>query len=285
MKHLVIGASGQVGGALMQVLYQAGHEAIGTYLTHPIKGLVPLDMTRAADMNALMDREQPDVVWIPGAAPDVDRCEREPAFSYQVNVVGPLNAMERVRRRGIPLVYFSTDYVFDGLAGPYRERDPVSPLQVYGQHKVEAEIGLLTYRDTLVVRPAWIYSEEPNPRNFAYRVLSDLKAGKVIKSALDQVSTPTPAIPLARQALKALQEGQRGILHLAGPERMTRLELVQRLARRGGFSDTPIEAIRVGDLPLPAQRPLQGGLISDFPAYAIRETLEDTDFRQLLTAP
>ncbi|NMP21351.1 SDR family oxidoreductase [Sulfobacillus harzensis] len=285
MKHLVIGASGQVGHALIKALTEAGHAVGGTYLSHPQPGMVMLNMTDRDAVEAAFANEAPDAVWIPGAMPDVDRCEREPEFSYQVNVEGPKNVMAVARRANIPLVYFSTDYVFDGFDGPYRENDAVHPLQVYGQHKVEAEQALLAYGQTLVVRPAWIYSDEPNPRNFVYRVLSDLKAGKPIKSAADQINTPTPAGPLARHALQALLDGHRGVLHLAGPERLTRLAFVERIAQMAGFPTRTIESISVADLPLPAKRPLNGGLISNHPTYAIQDRLEDLDLSPLLTAP
>lgn len=283
MKHLVIGASGQVGHALMRAFAEAGHQAVGTYHSHPTEGLWALDMTDGTAVDAVFDAVRPEAVWIPGAMPDVDRCEREPELSHRVNVEAPIRVMDAARRHGVPLVFFSSDYVFDGVDGPYRESDPVQPLQVYGQHKAEAEAALLTYAESIVVRPAWIYSDEPNPRNFVYRVLADLRDGRPIKSALDQINTPTPAGPLAHHALQALSAGHRGILHLAGPERMTRLELVQRIADRAGHSGAAIEAIRVSDLPLPAKRPLKGGLVSEFPQYAISERLQDMDFRHLLT--
>lgn len=260
-----------------------GDAVVGTYLSHGRGDLIPLDMRDRRQAADLFDRENPDVVWIPGAMPDVDRCEREPEVSHAINVDGPANLLELAAGRRIAVVYFSTDYVFDGVRGPYREGDPPNPLQVYGAHKVEAETVLLEYPETLIVRPAWIYSDELNPRNFVYRVLSDLKAGRSIRAAMDQYNTPTPAGPLARHAVNALIAGHRGILHLTGPERMTRLALVERIADLAGYDRSHIESIRLGDLTLPARRPSNGGLISDFPDLAINERLEDMDFRQILT--
>lgn len=267
----------------MRELTAQGQWVIGTYATHPQDGLKRLDMTDPNAVAQMMAAIEPDVVWAPGAMPDVDRCEREPELSYAANVQGPKNVLEHVADRHRPLVYFSTDYVFDGVCGPYRETDTTHPVQVYGAHKAEAEQALLQYAETLVVRPAWIYSDEPNPRNFVFRVLSDLKEGRPIKSASDQYSTPTPAGPLVRQAMKALNQGMRGILHLTGSERMSRLALVRRIAEKAGYSVQHIEPIRTGDLPLAAKRPLNGGLITNFPALAISDRLEDLDFRPLLT--
>jgi len=281
--HLVIGASGQVGHALVRGLSAAGDRVLGTYLSHPEVGLIPLDMTQPEAVAKVMAEVRPDAVWIPGAMPDVDRCERDPELSFLVNVKGPSLVLQEAAQRHIPLVYFSTDYVFDGIDGPFRENDMPHPIQIYGSHKVEAEHLLLQYAETLIVRPAWIYSDEPNPRNFVFRVLVDLKAGRPIKSARDQYNTPTPAGPLATHALRALLQGQRGVLHLAGPERMTRLALVEQIAALVGYLDAPIDAIRVSELPLAAKRPLNGGLVSQYPQHAISERMQDMDFSSLLT--
>jgi dTDP-4-dehydrorhamnose reductase len=217
--------------------------------------------------------------------PDVDRCEREPEASHAVNVEGPAILLDEVARRHIPMVYFSSDYVFDGMAGPYREADVPHPLQTYGAHKVEAEGVLAQYTRTMIVRPAWIYSDELNPRNFVYRVVQDLRRGVAVRAAVDQFNTPTPAGALASHAVDALLAGYQGILHLAGPERMSRFDLVQRIAGLAGYSAAPIEPVRLAELALAAQRPASGGLISDVAQYAIDERFEDADFRQILTGP
>lgn len=285
MKHLVVGASGQVGGALLGELTRRGHEVVGTYASRSAPGLRPLDMRDSVAASELVSLVSPDVVWIPAAMPDVDRCEGEPDLSHQVNVEGPAVLLAEAAARRIALVYFSSDYVFDGVDGPYAENAVPHPLQTYGRHKAEAERMLLQYERTLVVRPAWIYSDEPNPRNFVYRVATDLRDGKILRAAVDQFNTPTPSRPLVSHALDAVMEGFQGVLHLAGPERMSRMELVQRIARIVGRADAVIEPVRLDELTLAAKRPANGGLITDEARFAIRERLEDADFRQILTRP
>lgn len=285
MKHLVIGASGQVGSALVRELSRRGETVVGTCLEHQVPGLIPLDLRQRDRVASLLRESRPQAVWIPAAMPDVDRCEKEPDRSYAVNVEGPAIVMEAASRHHIPVVYFSSDYVFDGVAGPYYETDAVNPLQTYGQHKVAAETRLLPYEGSLIVRPAWIYSDEPNPRNFVFRILSDLKAGRLVQAAVDQWNTPTPADALAAHAVDALMAGYRGILHLTGPERMTRYDLVERIALRAGYAAARIAQVRLSDLTLPAQRPANGGLRTNISQFAIEERLDAVDFRQLLTGP
>lgn len=240
-----------------------------------------VDITQETSVAEAFSAAKPDMVWIPAALPNVDWCEEHPDDSWAVNVEGPARIMEQARREGIPLVFFSTDYVFDGTHGPYVETDAVHPLQTYGKHKAEAEQQLLQYGGTLVIRPAWIYSGEPMPRNFVFRILQDLTEGRPIRALADQMNTPTPAGPMVRQAWQAVHDGFRGILHLAGPERLSRLDLVRRIARLSGHDPEVVQPIGSQALSLPAQRPLDGGLATLFPRYAIHERLEDLDFSKL----
>lgn len=278
MRHVIVGASGQVGGALMRHLNRVGEEVIGTYLSHALPGLVPLNLESRDHMFEALRDWAPDVVWLPAALPNVDLCEREPEKSYAVNVEGPRLLASLDIGKPFRLVFISTDYVFDGEDGPYRESDATHPLQVYGQHKVLAEEYVLARPEAVVIRPAWIYSGEPNPRNFVFRTVEMLRGGDTVRAAIDQFNTPTPAGPLARVSWEAVGEGFSGILHAVGPERLSRYDLTRRIAQWAGISDAHIEPIRAAELDLPAKRPLSGGLVTEHEAYHIHERLEDLPF-------
>ncbi|PSR28948.1 MAG: NAD(P)-dependent oxidoreductase [Sulfobacillus thermosulfidooxidans] len=270
MKHVIIGASGQVGTYLYQKLDQVGEDVIGTYYRHPHSGYVSLDMRDKEAVKSLLSAVKPDVVWIPAAMANVDFCEDNPELSYEQNVRAPEMVAELASKQGARLVFFSTDYVFDGMNGPYQEKDPVHPIQVYGQHKVEMEQYLLTHvPHSLIIRPAWIYSRDDNPRNFVYRVLSELRMGRSVKAVTDQWNTPTPSDGLVNMAWKALQDGFEGILHIVGPERLTRYELTQRIAKAFGYSPDFVEPVSTELFQLPAKRPLNGGLITQYSSYRL----------------
>lgn len=258
----------------MRVLKERGEEVWGTYGSRPQAGLEALDVGDAQRVFEVLQRVRPHRVWLPAALPDVDRCEREPQLSYRVNVVGPRNVGQAAQALDAQVIFFSTDYVFDGTKGPYRESDPVRPLQVYGRHKVQAEEYLLAQvPKTLIVRPAWIYSHDPHPRNFVWRIAQQLKAGEVLKSAVDQVNTPTPAKELALRAVQAAEMGMTGVLHLVGPERLSRYDLTRRIADLLGYPQAAIQPVTTSSLNLPARRPLAGGLVTDFPDYRLTEPL------------
>ncbi len=264
MRHLIIGASGQVGGYLWRALEaNPDHEAIGTYFATPVLGQIPLDFTNRKAVHTILSQHHPDVVWLPAALPDVDRCEREPELSHRLNVEAPSGVADVAQEFGMKVVFFSTDYVFDGTHGPYRETDATHPLQTYGQHKVRTEEYLLTHiPHALIIRPAWIYSDEPNPRNFVYRILQQLESGKPVKAATDQINTPTNSQDLVTRSLKAVESNIEGILHIVGPDRLSRYDLTVKIAQEHGYPSSLIEPITTESLHLAAKRPLNGGLIS-----------------------
>ncbi len=268
MKHVIVGASGQVGGYLMQELAARGETVVGTYRHHEAAGLVPLDMLDEGQSAEFLEHQRPDVVWIPAAMPDVDRCEREPQQSYALNVGAVKSVAVSAARQQARVVFFSTDYVFDGAAGPYRETDTPHPLQVYGMHKVEAEQFLLEHIPRLlIIRPAWIYSAGDNPRNFVFRTVQQLQGGGRVRAVTDQYNTPTPSDGLVKMAWKAVREGFEGVLHVAGPQRLSRYDLTLRIARAHGFSDQQVEAVETASFHLDAQRPLDGGLVTQYADY------------------
>ncbi|WP_053960155.1 SDR family oxidoreductase [Sulfobacillus thermosulfidooxidans] len=270
MKHVIIGASGQVGTYLYQKLGQVGEDVTGTYYRHPQTGYKALDMSDTEAVESLLSAIKPDVVWIPAAMANVDFCEENPELSYEHNVRAPQIVAELASKQGARIVFFSTDYVFDGMNGPYQEKDPVHPIMVYGQHKAEMEQYLLTQvPHSLVIRPAWIYSRDDNPRNFVYRVLSELKRGHAVKAVTDQWNTPTPSDGLVNMAWKALQDEFEGILHIVGPERLTRYELTKRIAKAFGYAVDLVEPVTTESFHLPAKRPLNGGLKTQHSSYRL----------------
>jgi dTDP-4-dehydrorhamnose reductase len=215
-----------------------------------------------------LQTEHPGVVWIPAAMPDVDRCEREPEVSYALNVQAPEMLASLAAQEHAKVVFFSTDYVFDGQDGPYAESEVVRPIQVYGMHKVEAEQFLLAQvPHALIIRPAWIYSRDDNPRNFVYRVVQQLRQGVRVKAVTDQYNTPTPSEGLGKMSWKAVTDGFEGVLHLVGPERLSRYDLTMRIAEAYGFPAEQVEAVTTESFHLDAQRPLKGGLITQYEPY------------------
>jgi len=139
MKALVIGASGLVGAHLMQSGQKRGWHMTGTFATHPEEQLIHLDMHDPAMVTKTLASERPDVVFLTAFNPNVDECELHPQETRRTNVEGNAHVIAAASSQGISIVYYSTDYVFDGLSGPYRETDTPHPLNEYGRQKLAVE--------------------------------------------------------------------------------------------------------------------------------------------------
>lgn len=274
MTAVVIGASGLVGGSLLDALKDAGIDVVGTYAGHERRGLLPLDVRDADAVKRVIDSARADVVYMPASLTNVDYCENHPEESHAINVDGVRHVVATGRR----VVYFSSDYVFAGDHGPYRESDPVYPLCVYGDHKVRAEQAIPA--DGLILRTTVVYGPEWQRKNFIYRLLSTLRDGQRLRVPHDQVGSPTYAPNLARAAVALERAGCTGVYHVAGPERANRYEFALAAADVFGLDRQLLDAISTDELRQPARRPLDAGMVSDkaaaklpFPLVGYREGL------------
>ncbi len=208
MKILITGVSGQVGHALMRELND--HELIG--LTRQ-----DCDLTNPDQIKEVIDHYQPELIINPAAYTKVDQAEDEPELAFQINRDAPKVMAEKAREYNIPLIHFSTDYVFDGdKKEAYLEDDPTHPLGVYGQSKcageeVVQEVGGLTY----IFRTSWVYSDIGH--NF-YLTMKKLSSERdELKVVADQGGVPTSNQFIAEQIkhiIPQLNETNTGIYHL-----------------------------------------------------------------------
>jgi dTDP-4-dehydrorhamnose reductase len=264
MRAVVIGGSGQIGGWLLRVLEDRGHEAVGTYATVAFPGLAPLD---AADLGASADwlrSRRPDVVFYPAGFTWVDGCERDPARARAANLDQPLNLARATADLGAHFVYFSTDYVFDGRDGPYVEASPTNPLSEYGRAKRKAETALAEALGDrqLTVRTSWVFGPERQGKNFAYQLARALHEGKPLACPSDQVSSPSYGPDVARVVVELAEARASGLIHVAGPEVIDRVRFARALAGAFGLDASFLEGKTTAEFGQPAPRPLNGGLLT-----------------------
>lgn len=283
MRLLVIGASGLVGNALMHAIPKLDPDVtlVGTYRTRAIRGLRRLDASDANAVTALLADARPDLVLFPAAMPDVEWCETHASEAYDAN----LAPLRNVLRTGVPVVAFSSDYVFDGRDGPYAEDAPRRPLSVYGRIKAELEDETLAAGGT-VIRTTGVFGVEAitPAKNFVMRVIASLRQGSAVAVPSDQVATPTYAPDLARATFRiATFASERGVWHVAGPDMLSRLELARAVADQFALDTTLIRAVRTTELGQKASRPLVGGLrnaryraaFEGDPVRSVHEALRD----------
>jgi dTDP-4-dehydrorhamnose reductase len=264
MRAVVVGGSGQIGGWLLRVLAERGHQAVGTYNTVAFPGLTHLDAADLAASMAWLIEQKPDVVYYPAGFTWVDGCERDPARADSANLEQPLNLARAAAESGARFVYFSTDYVFDGVAGPYSEVSPTNALSVYGKSKLEAESALADAVGDLLltVRTSWVYGPESQGKNFSYQLAKALSTGKTLECPSDQISSPSYGPDVARAVIALVEMGQSGLIHVAGPEVMDRVEFARGIARGFGLDPSLIVGKTTAELGQVVPRPLSGGLLT-----------------------
>jgi dTDP-4-dehydrorhamnose reductase len=259
-----VGAGGQVGGALLARL---GDAAVGAWRTPPPGGLAADLETLARDPRAgaaLVDAAAPAVVVVTAGMTWVDGCEREPDRADRVNRDGPAALARAAAAAGSRTVYLSTEYVFDGTAGPYGEEDPVRPLSAYGRSKLEGERAVLDADPAaLVLRTAVVYGPERHGRNFAYQVVTRLGRGDPLRVPGDQVSTPTYNADLVEGLVRLVAAGTGGIVNVAGPEVLDRAAFARQLASLMGLDGDLVQPVPTSALAQDAARPLDAGLRID----------------------
>jgi dTDP-4-dehydrorhamnose reductase len=262
--HLVIGASGQVGEHLLNTLRAQNLSTVGTYCSHEVAGMEPLDVRDAAQVVALMTRLQPAVVYLPASLTNVDWCEQHPDEGYAINVRGVQHVTHAANAVGAKLVYFSSDYIFDGYDGPYREDAAANPLCEYGRQKVMAEHYVaLNAPQSLIVRTTVVYGWERQGKNFIQRLRDTLSAGNTMRAPVDQIGSPTYAPDLARASVELVQRQATGAYHVVGSELANRYEFACEAARVFGLDETLIEPVETAVLQQPAARPLRAGMLID----------------------
>ncbi len=267
---VVIGASGLVGAHLVNAFQETG-PVIGAAHTQHAEGMERVDL-RGGDATDLVERLAPSAVICAAAVSSVERCELEPAETRAVNVTGTLSLAEAARAAGATFVFLSSEYVFDGVAGPYAEDDPVSPINEYGRQKATVEQELAsTGDDWIVARVSCVYGREARRKNFVYQLYDALSEGRELEVPGDQIGTPTAAANAATVIRELLAGGHRGIFHVAGAERVLRSDFGKTVAEELGLDPRLVRPTPTGELNLAAPRPRGAGLLVD-KAMACAET-------------
>ena len=185
--------------------------------------------------------------------------------SEQVNCGLVAHLVSACQEVGCGLVQLSTDYVFDGEAGPYAETAATNPLSVYARHKlISEELVLSASIEALVVRTLWLYGHIPGARlNLVTWPLKSLVRGEELRIVNDQWGNPTYVHDLARALVELCAAAATGLFHFGGADFCTRQELVQQVARRFSLDTRQIHPITTADAGQSAPRPLRSGLISE----------------------
>jgi dTDP-4-dehydrorhamnose reductase len=264
-KVLVIGGTGLVGNALVRAWTARGADVVAaTYHSHASGSFLQLDMQDEARVRELLGRHRPAVVAVPAANPFVDYCERHPEQTRQVNVDGTLNVARACRDLGARMIFYSSDYVYDGAKGVYTEEDAPCPINEYGRQKAETERGVLAADPrNLVLRTSAAYGWQWEPKNFALQIRAKLSAGQPLTVADDIRYNPTYVENLAEITTELVETGSAGIYHVVGAEEIVRFDFAVRVARAFGLDERLLKPAPMSKLESSTPRPKQSSLRTD----------------------
>lgn len=255
---LVTGASGLLGANLV-LEASAEHEVIGVARHHlveapGVRGLTA-DLTEAGAARRLLREIGPEWVVHCAAATDVDRCQADPEWAMRLNRDMAGEVAAAAREVGAALVYVSTDAVFDGERGGYREADPPRPISAYGSSKAAGEEIVLRAHPQAVVVRTNIFGWNALPKlNLAEWFLERCRRGQTSPGWTDVASTPILCNDLADLLLQLLRHGAQGILHVGGATCLSKHDFGRRVAETFGFDPDLIRPAVVADAGLPARR-------------------------------
>jgi dTDP-4-dehydrorhamnose reductase len=257
VRVVVTGASGQLGAYATPALRRAGHEVLGW----GIEGAPRVDLTDARTTLARLDAERPDAIIHLAAVSSYEAVFRDPRRGEAVNVAGTRVLADWCRANGRPLVFTSTDAVFDGAQGWYHEGHRAKPILAYGRTKLAAEASVLDVPGGLVARLSLLFGPSRCGRVGSYdRSLAALRRGETLSFFEDEYRTPLDYATAATILVRLFGSGATGLVHVGGRERLSRFDLMRRAVPALAIDPSLIRANRRADVLLTEPRPADTSL-------------------------
>lgn len=270
---LVTGSNGLLGQKLTDLILSSGRARLcATSLGNnrfPVTGgydYRAMDITDSDQIAQVVNWFKPDVIINTAAMTNVDTCHMNHELCRRVNVTAVRNLVELCGQQSIHLIHLSTDFVFNGLSGPYSEDDSPDPISFYGESKRDAEdLVRSSHCRWTIIRTILVYglAAQMSRSNIVLWAKGALENGTVIKVVNDQYRMPTLAEDLAEACLKAAEKGAEGMYHVSGKNMMSVLELVEKVADFWKLDKMLIVPVSSASLNQEARRPLKTGFILD----------------------
>ncbi|HVB02375.1 MAG TPA: SDR family oxidoreductase [Chitinophagaceae bacterium] len=273
MKILITGSNGLLGQHLVKLLRSnPGNEVIatarGANRLNDEQGYiyVPMDICQANQVEKVLEKWRPGAIIHTAAMTQVDDCERQPEKCHDVNVLGTKNLLTWTKRADAFLLLLSTDFIFDGRNGPYREEDPPQPISHYGQSKLDAEYLVRTHlQQWAIARTVLVYgmAEDMSRSNIILWVKGELEQGHPIRVVDDQWRTPTLVQDLAMGCSLITARRARGVFNISGKDMLTPYGMAIKTADFFGLDKSLIQKADASSFSQPARRPPRTGFILD----------------------
>jgi dTDP-4-dehydrorhamnose reductase len=273
MKVLITGSNGLVGQHLIKMLMETtNHQIIATgrgesrlpFAASALYNYYTLDITDGIAVNDFIQLHQPNAIIHAAAMTQPDPCELDKIACWDINVTASRFLIEAAEMVNAYFLYVSTDFVFDGLHGPYKETDATGPVNYYGSSKLAAEKSVEKSKLLWsIVRTVLVFGNilVGNRSNVISWVKDNLENNKSIKVVSDQWRTPTYVEDLAKGIILVLQKKATGIYHISGEEGMSPFDMATATANYLHLDKSLMTKVDASIFTQPAQRPLRTGFI------------------------
>ena len=270
MKILVTGANGLLGQTITRQLLEKKYDVVATGRGPDRAEVTPsatvhyksIDITDGPAIEQFIIENKPSVIVHAAAMTQVDQCELHKQECYNINVTATRFIIDAAKATGARFILVSTDFIFDGNEGPYKEDAEPAPVNYYGSTKMVAEKAVMeSGLDYAIARTILVYGVVPatGRSNIIGFVRESLEQNKPIKMVTDQVRTPTFVEDLARGIILIIEKNGRGIYHLSGEQQMTPYDIAIETAKYFGLDGSLIAKSTSDEIKQPAVRPPKTG--------------------------
>ena len=262
LKVLVTGSAGLVGQQVVKDLSNS-HQVFSCYNeSKPEYGdSVKMDLKNREMISSILTEKKPDIVIHLGAMTDVDLCEKEKTSASEINTKATEIIAKECSKLNSFLVYVSTDYVFDGNLGMYKEDDVINPLGFYGKSKLEGEKVVQNFSTNwCIARTSTPFGLHPTKKSFPMWVIENLQKQKQIDVLIDQFTSPTYIPNLSRMLIEISERHITGIIHTAGASKISRYQMACMVSDKLNLDSTLLKQISINKMKWVAQRPKDSSL-------------------------
>ena len=279
---LITGANGLLGQKLVQQILDEGQfEVIPTGLGESrlpvhleLANWIPLDITDKDHVLQVFEKTRPDFIINTAAMTNVDICEKEKKACEVLNIHAVINLIQAAEKFNSHLIHLSTDFIFDGKAGPYTEEDTPNPINYYGWTKMEAEEKIKASKiKWTIIRTVLVYgiANDMSRSNIILWVKASLEKGESLQLVNDQFRTPTLAEDLAQGCLLVIKKQALGIYNISGKEQLTPYDMAIATANYFKLDKSKIKETNSKAFTQDAKRPMKTG-------FVINKAIKELDY-------
>ena len=262
LKFLVTGSAGLIGQQVVKDLSKS-NEVFSSYNdSMPEYGEpVRMDLRDHKQISGVFDEKNPDVVIHLGAMTDVDLCEGENSSASEINAKSTETIAKECSKQNSFLIYLSTDYVFDGNSGMYKETDTTNPIGYYGKSKLDGEISVQnSSADYCIARTSTPFGLHSKKKSFPIWIIENLEQKNQINVLTDQITSPTYIPNLSKMLIEIAERKITGILHISGASNMSRYDMACMIADKFNYDQSFLKPATMNDMNWVAKRPKNSSL-------------------------